>query len=146
LTMLFDERDIKLGLFDQTWRHQADASPIDNSNRGSSRPRSPRPSHSTSSSPFVSTPGAAPASRTSGPTTGGIPGFGPNDGLAPGLQLPGSSGLGSNPGSPAVSGLPEVPGLGGGAAGGERTGGGSVGGIPGLPGSGLPGLPGAPQS
>ncbi|HUG68984.1 MAG TPA: hypothetical protein VMM76_14640, partial [Pirellulaceae bacterium] len=79
LTMVFDERDIKLNLFDQAWRHEGSASSIDNS-RSYARPRSHRPSPSTSSSPSSSTPGGASASRTSsGParSVGGIPGFGP---------------------------------------------------------------------
>ncbi|MCA9123241.1 MAG: hypothetical protein H6822_28140 [Planctomycetaceae bacterium] len=130
VTMEFDEREIKLSLFDQAWQHEGSSSSTA-VNARSSRPTPARPSATPGTR--ISQ-GSTPASGPN-PAAPGIPGFGPNDGQAPGFHPPGTPGAAINSGGAGVD-LPGMPGVSPGSAG--PVGGGIPGG--GLPGGGLPSI------
>ncbi|MBC8352941.1 MAG: hypothetical protein H8E66_13180 [Planctomycetes bacterium] len=134
LTMRFDEREIKLSLFDQVWQHTGNAMSASNSSRNSNRSR---PSRTTSAPPTSRVPSRGATSGTSQ-----IPGFGPNDGQGPGYQPPATSEFTSPLEGDPGNDLPGLPGFGG-------EGSSDDGALPDLPGidgddfdaGGLPGLP-----
>jgi hypothetical protein len=113
LTMLFDEREIKVSLFDQAWRHAGGRNPAGNNSRGQTRPRStrsPRDTHTsasggaTANDPTREPSGQPPVSTATGSTPGALIGTPPP--RLPGLTSEASSSAGTGDGD-----LPDFPGL-----------------------------------
>jgi len=127
LTMLFDEREIKLSLFDQAWQHEGGPASAGNNSRVQTRPRSTWPVRNTGTS---ASGGVTAREPTHEPSE--IPGFGPNAGKPPGFRPPASSGTGSTPESPIGSPPLGLPGLSREASGGAGIGDSDLPSFPGL--------------